>query len=72
VSAFAREGRTCAPLLDLVHLGWVAVASGIGARPLAVRRPAAAAVWKKDGFEFLCFAAKTVGCAAKWWSSHRE
>jgi hypothetical protein len=22
--------------------------------------------WKKDGFEFLCFAAKTVGCAAKW------
>jgi hypothetical protein len=28
--------------------------------------PAAAAVWKKDGFEFLCFAAKTVGCAAKW------
>jgi hypothetical protein len=34
--------------------------------------PAAAAAWKKDGFEFLCFAAKTVGCAAKWWSSHRE
>jgi hypothetical protein len=28
-------------------------------------------VWKKDGFEFLCFAAKTVGYAAKWWSSHR-
>jgi hypothetical protein len=28
--------------------------------------PAAAAAWKKDGFEFLCFAAKTVGCAAKW------
>jgi hypothetical protein len=27
---------------------------------------AAAAAWKKDGFEFLCFAAKTVGCAAKW------
>jgi hypothetical protein len=26
---------------------------------------------KKDGFEFLCFAAKTVGCTAKWWSSHR-
>jgi L-cysteine desulfidase len=26
----------------------------------------AAAAWKKDGFEFLCFAAKTVGCAAKW------
>jgi hypothetical protein len=22
--------------------------------------PAAAAAWKKDGFEFLCFAAKTV------------
>jgi hypothetical protein len=31
---------------------------------------AATAVWKKDGFEFLCFAAKTVGFAAKWWSSH--
>jgi hypothetical protein len=27
--------------------------------------------WKKDVFEFLCFAAKTVGCVAKWWSSHR-
>jgi hypothetical protein len=24
------------------------------------------AAWKKDGFEFLYFAAKTVGCAAKW------
>jgi hypothetical protein len=34
--------------------------------------PAAAAAWKKDDFKFLCFAAKTVGCAAKWWSSHRE
>jgi hypothetical protein len=29
-----------------------------------------AAVWKNDGFKFLCFATKTVGCAAKWWSSH--
>jgi hypothetical protein len=28
--------------------------------------PAVAATWKKDGFEFLCFAAKTVGCAEKW------
>jgi hypothetical protein len=26
----------------------------------------AAAAWKRDVFEFLCFAAKTVGCAAKW------
>jgi hypothetical protein len=34
--------------------------------------PVTAAAWTKDGFEFLCFAAKTVGCAAKWWSSHRE
>jgi hypothetical protein len=34
--------------------------------------PSAAAAWKKDGFEFLCFATKTVVCAAKWWSSHRE
>jgi hypothetical protein len=32
---------------------------------------AAAMMWKEDGFEFLCFAAKTVGCAAKWWSSHK-
>jgi hypothetical protein len=36
-----------------------------------VQAPATAAVWKKDGFEFLCFAAKNVGCTAKWWSSHR-
>jgi hypothetical protein len=28
--------------------------------------PAAAATWKKDGFKFLCFAAKIVGYAAKW------
>jgi hypothetical protein len=27
---------------------------------------AAATTWKKDGFEFLYFAAKTVGCDAKW------
>jgi hypothetical protein len=27
--------------------------------------PAVAAVWKNDGFKFLCFATKTVGCAAK-------
>jgi hypothetical protein len=33
---------------------------------------AATVPWKKDGFEFLCFAAKTVGCTMKWWSSHRE
>jgi hypothetical protein len=26
----------------------------------------AAAVWKKDGFRFLCFAVKTVGCTVKW------
>jgi hypothetical protein len=31
-----------------------------------VQAPAAAAAWKKDGFKFLCFVAKTVGCAAKW------
>jgi hypothetical protein len=31
-----------------------------------VQVPAAAAAWKKDGFEFLYFAAKTVGCAVKW------
>jgi hypothetical protein len=29
-----------------------------------------ATVWIKDGFEFLCFAAKTVGSAMKWWSSN--
>jgi hypothetical protein len=27
---------------------------------------AVAAAWKKDGFEFLCFAAKTVGYPTKW------
>jgi hypothetical protein len=32
---------------------------------------AVAAAWKNDGFKFLYFAPKTVGCAAKWWSSHR-
>jgi hypothetical protein len=31
-----------------------------------VQAPAAAAAWKKDGFKFLYFAAKTVCCAAKW------
>jgi hypothetical protein len=30
------------------------------------RAQAPAAAWKKYGFEFLCFAAKTIGCAAKW------
>jgi hypothetical protein len=30
----------------------------------------ATVVWIKDGFEFLYFAAKTVGSAAKWWSSN--
>jgi hypothetical protein len=28
--------------------------------------PVVAAVWKKDGFKFLYFAAKIVGCAVKW------
>jgi hypothetical protein len=28
--------------------------------------PTAAATWKKDGFKFLYFAVKTVGCAMKW------
>jgi hypothetical protein len=32
---------------------------------------AAATARKKDGFEFLCFAAKIVGCVVKWWSLHR-
>jgi hypothetical protein len=25
---------------------------------------------KKEWLRILCFAAKTVGCTAKWWSSH--
>jgi hypothetical protein len=54
-------------------LGWTAAASGTGARWSAVCRHRR---WllrgKKDGFKFLCFATKTVGCAVKWWSSHRE
>jgi hypothetical protein len=28
--------------------------------------PAVAAAWKKDGFKFLYFAVKIVGCVAKW------
>jgi hypothetical protein len=39
---------------------------------ISAQAPAAVVVWKKDGFKFHCFAAKTVGCAAKWWSSHKE
>jgi hypothetical protein len=38
-------------------------------RCMAISRaqaPAAVVAWKKDGFKFLCFAAKTVGCTAKW------
>jgi hypothetical protein len=38
VSAFAREGHACAPLLELVHLGWTAAATVTGARRSAVRR----------------------------------
>jgi hypothetical protein len=38
VSAFAREGRTCGPLLDLAHLGWTAAASSTDARRSALRR----------------------------------
>jgi hypothetical protein len=38
VSAFAREGRVCAPLLNLAHLGWTVAASGTGARQSAVHR----------------------------------
>jgi hypothetical protein len=34
--------------------------------PPPTQAPTEAAAWKKDGFEFLCFAAKTVGCTAKW------
>jgi hypothetical protein len=30
----------------------------------------AAATMINDGLEFLCFAAKTIGSAAKWWSSN--
>jgi hypothetical protein len=64
VSAFAREGRACAPLLDLAHFG--VNYYRLQHRCAAINRaqaPALAAVWKKDGFEFLYFAAKTVGCA---------
>jgi hypothetical protein len=32
---------------------------------ISAQAPAAAVAWKKDGFEFLYFAAKTVGCTAK-------
>jgi hypothetical protein len=36
-----------------------------------VQAPAAAAAWKKDGFEFPCFPAKTICYTMKWWSSRR-
>jgi hypothetical protein len=39
---------------------------------IRAQAPVATAAWKKDCFECLYFAAKTVGCAAKWWSSHKE
>jgi hypothetical protein len=32
----ALEGRACAPLLDLAHLGWITPASGTGARRSAM------------------------------------
>jgi hypothetical protein len=38
VPSFAWEGRACAPLLNLTHLGWTAAASSTGARRSAVRR----------------------------------
>jgi hypothetical protein len=36
VFAFAREGRACAPLLDLTHLWWTAAASSTGVQRLVV------------------------------------
>jgi hypothetical protein len=33
---------------------------------MVISRAQATAAWKKDGFKILYFAAKTVGCAAKW------
>jgi hypothetical protein len=38
MSAFAREGHVCDPLLDLAHLGWTVAAFGTGALRSAVRR----------------------------------
>jgi hypothetical protein len=38
VSAFAREGCACGPLLDLAHLRWTTATSGTSARRSAVRR----------------------------------
>jgi hypothetical protein len=38
VSAFAWEGRTCAPLHDLAHFRWTTAASGTGVRQSVVRR----------------------------------
>jgi hypothetical protein len=72
VSAFAWEGHTWAPLLDLAHLGVNRCRLRHRCAAIScVQATTAAAAWKKGGFEFLCFAAKTVGCAVKWWNSHR-
>jgi hypothetical protein len=67
VSAFAREGHACDPLLELAHLR--VNRCRLRHRCAAIRRAqetAAAAAWIKDGFKFLCFVAKTVGSTTKW------
>jgi hypothetical protein len=68
VSAFARERprvrsttRLGAFGVNRCHLRHRCAAISRAQAPAA----AAAAAWKKDGFKFLCFVAKPVGCAAK-------
>jgi hypothetical protein len=69
VSAFTWEVHACDPLLDWAHLGWTATASGTGARRSAVRRQRQRLRRGKRMASNFLFATKTVGCAAKWWSS---
>jgi hypothetical protein len=66
--------RTCVRSTTRLGAFWVN-RSLLWHRCAAISRlqaPAAATTLKKDGFEFLCFAAKAVGCVVKRWSSHSE
>jgi hypothetical protein len=66
----------CLPLRDMAARTIHSSTWRIGGEPLppparcaeisSAQATTAATAWKKDGFEFLRFAAKTVGCAVKW------
>jgi hypothetical protein len=66
----------CLPLREKAHVHSTTRLGAFGVSRYSLRHrcaaisraqaPAAAAASKNDGFKFLCFAAKTVGCTAKW------